>query len=80
MEIALGVIVLIMLLITWEAVKYSSQKKRINERTNTQNDVRGDKKKKAPKSRTKATKNKVSDNDKPRKSVKTKKKSLKDKN
>ena len=80
MEIALGVIVLIMLLITWEAVKYSSQKNRINERTNTQNDVRGDKKKKASKSRTKATKNKVSNNDKPRKFTKTKKKSLKDKN
>lgn len=80
MEYAFGVIILIGLLITWESVKYSSQKKKIDERINSQNDVRGNKKKKAPKNRTKAAKNKVSDNDKPRKPYKKKKKSLKDKN
>ena len=80
MEIALGVICLIALLITWEALKYSSQKKKINEGINRQNTVRGSKQKEATKHRTKTAKNKVSNKNESRGSDKKKKKSLKNKN
>tara|TARA_R110002012_G_scaffold83739_1_gene210436 strand:+ start:5107 stop:5358 length:252 start_codon:yes stop_codon:yes gene_type:complete len=83
MEIALGVIVLIGIFIVWEVVKYSNQQKQIrkyNERTNSQDDVRSCKKEKTSKHSKKAVENKVSNNDKPRKSYKKKKKSVKDKN
>ena len=80
MEIALGVVCLIVLLVAWEAVKYSSQKKKINEGINRQNNVRGSKQKKTTKHRAKAVKNKVSNKNESRGSDKKKKKSLKDKN
>ena len=83
MEIALGAVILIGLLISWEVLKYSKQQKELekaNERFHSQSNVRSTKKKKAPKHSAKAVKNKVSNNNKPRKSYKKKKKSVKDKN
>jgi len=83
MEIALGAVILIGLIISWEVLKYSKQQKEIEkayERLHSKNNVRSNKKKKTSKSRTKTTKSKVSDSDKPRKPYKKKKKSLKDKN
>ena len=77
MEIALGVICLIALLIAWEAVKYSSQKKKINEGINRQNNVRSSKQKEATKHRAKAAKNKVSNKNESGGSDKKKKKSVK---
>ena len=79
MEIALGVICLISLLIIWESIKYSSQKKKINEGINRQNNVRGSKQKEATKHRTKAAKNKVSNKNESGGSNKKKKKPVKKK-
>ena len=83
MYIALGVICFILLFVTYESLKHAKQQKELekaHERFHSQNNVRSAKKKKAPKHSAKAVKDKVSNNNKPRKPYKKKKKSLKDKN
>tara|TARA_R110000824_G_scaffold143135_4_gene310606 strand:+ start:401 stop:658 length:258 start_codon:yes stop_codon:yes gene_type:complete len=82
MEIALGAVILIGLLISWEVLKYSKQQKELekaNERYNSQNDVRSAQKKKAPKHSAKTVKAKISNSDKPKRSYKKKKKFVKKK-
>ena len=82
MEIALGAMILIGLIISWEVLKYSKQQKELekaNERYNSQNDVRSTQKKKAPERSAKAVKTKVSNNNKPKRPYKKKKKSVKKK-
>ncbi len=82
MYIALGVICLIGLLVAYEVLKHTKQQKELekaHERFHSQNNVRSTKKKKAPKHSAKTVKDKVSNNDKSRKSYKKKKKPVKKK-
>lgn len=77
MEIALGAVVLIGLLISWEAIKYSKQQKKFqeeNERRNQSDAVPRSNKRKKSKSSAKAVKAEVSNKNKPRRSYKKKKK------
>ena len=71
MNVVLIIIVVIALVVTWEAYKYSQQNKSINERCNSNDSIRVNQKKKTTKCCSKVSEDKAQRKRKP-KSVKSK--------